>query len=86
MFTGTHIYTVHYKQTQKSLVEHELKESLFQTQLLNIRVKRAQGDVEHADLGVSKVRSVLHENSFSVYTEGHLELGSEGSSSLFGLH
>jgi hypothetical protein len=63
---------------KRILVGYQLKESVYQTRLLNIQVKRAQQGVDEADVRVSKVRSALRGNSFSIHGEGHPEHQYEG--------
>lgn len=58
---------------KRILVGYQLKESIYQTHLLDIQVKRAQQGVDEADVRVGNVRSALRGNSFSVHGEGHLE-------------
>ena len=60
------------------LAEQRLKESIIHTRLLNLQLKKAQGDLEKADLDVGQVRSTLRKSGYSVLPEKYHEHGGEG--------
>jgi hypothetical protein len=56
----------------KKLVEHQLKESVIHSWLLDIQAWKAQKNLAAADIRVGQVCSTVHQSGYSVYMEEHL--------------